>query len=72
MKACLGCGTPIPTLELKGGFNFVCGACGCETRPQETYEQAETLWNEGRIIPRNEAEFMSYIEKRRKERRGVT
>lgn len=69
MKPCLGCGTPIPNLELSGGFNFVCNNCGCETRPQETFERAETLWNEGRIFPKNEAEFMRNIEKRLNERR---
>ena len=66
MKSCLGCGTPIPTLDLSTGFNFVCTKCGCETRPQDTFEKAQALWNEGRIFPKNEAEYMSNIENRRK------
>ena len=66
MKRCLGCGTPIPKLELTGGFNFVCSKCGCETRPQESFEKAEELWNEGRIFPKNEAEYMRNLMKRLK------
>ena len=69
MEPCLGCGTRSPNLELSGGFNFVCRRCGCETRPQETFERAETQWNEGMIFPKNEAEFMRNIEKRLNERR---
>ncbi len=65
MRRCLGCGTPIPSLELKDGFNFVCTKCGCETRPQESFEKAEALWNDGVIFPRNEAEFMDNLMNRR-------
>lgn len=68
MKACMGCGTPIPQLELGNGFNFVCSKCRCETRPQDSFDKAEKLWNEGRIYPKNESEFMRYIINKAKER----
>lgn len=59
MAACLGCGKPIPELIMvEGKFNFVCTKCHCETKPQDTLEEAERLWNEGRIYPQNNDEFM--------------
>ena len=42
MAACLGCGKPIPELIInEGKFNFVCTKCHCETKPQDTLEEAE-------------------------------
>lgn len=67
MKPCVACGTPIPTLDLKDGFNFVCSECECETRPQGSLEQAEKLWNEGKIYPKDESKFWEMVWKRVKQ-----
>lgn len=68
MRACMGCGTPIPRLEMGNGFNFVCSLCECETRPQDSLEKAKQLWNEGMIFPKNEAEYMKNVQMRLKKR----
>lgn len=68
MRVCMGCGTAIPRLELRNGFNFVCSLCECETRPQSSLEKAEELWNEGMIYPKNEAEYMKNMQMRLKKK----
>ena len=70
MRACMGCGTPIPKLELRNGFNFVCSLCECETGPQSSLEKAEELWNDGMICPKNEAEYMKKMQMRLKRKGG--
>lgn len=58
MSKCLGCGTYIPELLIENGKpNFRCTKCGCETRPQDTLDEAERLWNEGIIYPHDEKQF---------------
>ena len=67
MMPCLGCGNYIPELLIENGKpNFRCEKCGCETRLQKTLDEAERLWNEGRIIPKSEAEYQKYIANRKK------
>ena len=66
MLHCLGCGTHIPELIVDDDnkFNFRCTKCTCETRPQETFEEAERLWNEGRTYPHDNDRFWEVMDEK--------
>lgn len=66
MSHCYGCGAYIPELLIdeNNKVNFRCTRCGCETRPQNTLDEAERLWNEGRTYPHDEKQFWNTIERK--------